>query len=242
MHRSGTSLVASWLEACGLSIHDGNVMGPNVGNIRGHFEDLDFVDLQAAAIKSQYPASDGWKMFGEASPLLTSTDLLLAQRILTNRNQKYKLWGWKDPRSIVFLEQWREIIPSLKTVLIWRPCFDVVYSLIQRAQRSQKKLLKISLGASVKLWKYYNRLACDYKEKYPEDTLLFSLEFILQHDKRVWSLLNERLHIGLDYSPLTSSYDRKILHRGLPPFLKPAASFSFRSRELEDRLRTLSDT
>ena len=41
MHRSGTSLVASWLESSGLVIHDGAFLGPSVGNEKGNFEDAD---------------------------------------------------------------------------------------------------------------------------------------------------------------------------------------------------------
>jgi hypothetical protein len=216
-------------------------MGPNVGNIRGHFEDLDFVDLQAAAIKSQYPASDGWKMFGGALPLLAPADIQLAQKILTIRNEKYKLWGWKDPRSVVFLEQWREIIPSLKTIMIWRSCFEVVFSLVQRARRSKNPILKIGLEESVQLWKFYNRQICNYKENHPDDILLFSLEFILQNDRRVWHLVNQRLRITLDYYPLASKFDSRLLHRGRLPMLRSLASFALGSRELEGKLSGLSD-
>ena len=65
MHRSGTSLTASWLEHCGLMVHDGNFYGPDTGNPKGHFEDKEFVDLHASAILLEKPKSKGWKVVTE---------------------------------------------------------------------------------------------------------------------------------------------------------------------------------
>ena len=41
MHRSGTSMVAAYLQQAGVSIGR-NLIGPAPGNPRGHFEDRDF--------------------------------------------------------------------------------------------------------------------------------------------------------------------------------------------------------
>ena len=44
MHRSGTSVIAQWLQRCGLCLGE-NLLGPAIGNNEGHFEDTDFVFL-----------------------------------------------------------------------------------------------------------------------------------------------------------------------------------------------------
>ena len=62
MHRSGTSLVASWLNLCGLILDQGRVIPPLIGNKKGFFEDLDFVLLQEKSIMQQIPFSGGWKV------------------------------------------------------------------------------------------------------------------------------------------------------------------------------------
>ena len=72
MHRSGTSLTASWLARCQLQIADGRLLGPGIGNPRGHFEDLDFSDLQEAAIER---AHGSWRAT-DSRPLTFSTDEL----------------------------------------------------------------------------------------------------------------------------------------------------------------------
>jgi hypothetical protein len=56
MHRSGTSLTAMWLSACGLDI-GADLMSGQFDNPKGHFEDLELVklhenDLQQKGLKS----------------------------------------------------------------------------------------------------------------------------------------------------------------------------------------------
>ena len=41
MHRSGTSLTASLFQSLGVNIGE-KLLGPELGNIRGHFEDIAF--------------------------------------------------------------------------------------------------------------------------------------------------------------------------------------------------------
>ena len=44
MHRSGTSLVAQWMQRCGINMGD-ELMGPKNDNIKGFYEDMDFFNL-----------------------------------------------------------------------------------------------------------------------------------------------------------------------------------------------------
>jgi len=41
MHRSGTSLISHWLNSCGLNLGE-TLLGPDIGNIEGHYEDVNF--------------------------------------------------------------------------------------------------------------------------------------------------------------------------------------------------------
>src|SRR5262245_3946517 len=51
-HRSGTSVIASILQSAGLDIGQ-NLLGPDHGNVRGHFEDVDFLEFHRRALTSQ---------------------------------------------------------------------------------------------------------------------------------------------------------------------------------------------
>ena len=65
MHHYGTSLTTSWIEHCNLPIHDGKFIGPHVGNQMGHFDDNSFRQLQSAAILSESPLSNNWKILAD---------------------------------------------------------------------------------------------------------------------------------------------------------------------------------
>ncbi len=241
MHRSGTSLISSWIESSGLRIHNGNLMGSSLSNSRGHFEDWDFVDLHSSIIQTEDPNSHGWKIFEEKFLTFRRNHISNAKKLVNERNAKYEEWGWKDPRSVFFLEQWKEIIPKLKVLFIWRPCYEVVQSLIKRSREEDIIALKITISESVKLWICYNRKVCEYKLKHPNDTLLLYLDYILQHDRRALDLLNKKLQIDLRYEPLNKVYQENLLHRR-SELLPQLFCLYYRSYKIEETLRNLTET
>ncbi len=241
MHRSGTSLTASWIESCGLSINDSNLIGPSADNSKGHFEDQDFVDLHSSSIRLGNPKSIGWKVFAATSLAFTDNQLVRAHTLVRERNEKFSVWGWKDPRSVMFLMQWKEVIPALKVLLVWRPCSEVVDSLIKRSKRRASHInFKVKLLEAVKLWVYYNARMCEYKQKHPIDTLLFNIEDIIKHDRSVLELINERFKLGLKYKPISILYDPSLLHRK-PSLVARIVSAYDGSATLEKSLRNLSN-
>lgn len=243
MHRSGTSLVASWLESCGLPIHDGDVLESTPANPRGHFEDKDFVDLQTSAICQHRPKSRGWKIFPNSFLTFDEKQLGYAYQLVSKRNAKYGIWGWKDPRSVLFLTQWKSILPELKVLLVWRPCLEVVASITRRWQKTKKPTAKVAFHEAVKLWVYYNQRVCEYRQKYPDDTLLLPMDYVIRQDRTALDLINKRFCAGLSYFPIANLYNPNILHRESVsvPFLVRLANFYYRSSKVEKRLRELSD-
>ena len=241
MHRSGTSLTASWLQLCGLRIDDRALYGPSVGNPKGHFEDVDFVELHASAARSQHPASDGWRVFGSDFLEFPLEERKRAISLVHSRAAKYRSWGWKDPRSVMFLPQWKNLVPSLKTVLVWRPCSEVVASLVRRSSnRGSNHHYRISLLQSVRLWKYYNERVCEYKTLYPNESLLLCIHDILQDDRRVLELINQRFGTDLTFRPIRGLFDPNVMHRRAGLRVRAMATVCH-AAELEVRLRESSD-
>ncbi len=60
MHRSGTSLTASILQSSGVNIGE-RLVGKEIGNEKGHFEDLDMVDFHKEVLLSQGIEINGLK-------------------------------------------------------------------------------------------------------------------------------------------------------------------------------------
>jgi hypothetical protein len=71
--------------------------------------------------------------------------------------------------------------------------------------------MKIGFIKSFRLWKSYTRLLIEYKKKYYQETLLFSLKSIVNSDHEVLSRINSEFQMELDYTPLETIFDRELL-------------------------------
>lgn len=242
MGRSGTSLTTSWLEKCGLSVHDGQVLGANAGNTHGHFEDQEFLDFHAQVITRHAPRSQGWKVDGADFLSFTPDERKRARTLAARRAARRVAWGWKDPRSLWFLPEWKAIVPDLKVLLLWRPCVQVVRSLLKRSKEAHHHPhLHVTVPQAVALWRAANERVCGYKQLYPADTVLLPLSVVVQHDRRAWEHLNARLELGLNYRPLCQVYDPALLHGQPSSRLRRALAWVRGGFDLEKRLAELSD-
>ena len=61
MHRSGTSLTASLLSALGVDLGR-ELLPPDKNNLRGYFEDIDFLDLQREILAQSCLPNDGGQL------------------------------------------------------------------------------------------------------------------------------------------------------------------------------------
>lgn len=212
MHRSGTSLVASWLEQCGLVISDGRLHPATVGNERGHFEDVDFERLHRRVILRRYPASRGWVVPAGAELHLSRRDRLKARRLIRRRSRTYAVWGWKDPRTSLFLWDYRRLVPDLKVCAIWRPKEEVVDSLLRRASLTDNPHMLVSEAEAGVCWRLYNDRIDEYVGSTPS-AIKVPLSQLLRDDRRVFDRVNELLGGRLSYVSLSEVYDAGLLKR-----------------------------
>jgi hypothetical protein len=103
MHRSGTSLVASLLESAGLDIGK-RLLDPNYGNPCGYFENIDFLKLHEEILYSLGINEIGWTLESNISPPHYYIDL--AYKLVEKNKSVITSWGWKDPRTTLFLPFW----------------------------------------------------------------------------------------------------------------------------------------
>src|SRR4051812_47462812 len=127
MHRSGTSLVAQWLQRCGLHIGT-RLVGAGRGNIEGHFEDRDFLDLHRSILISNNLPDTG--LVSEFDTALNNTHLAEIKGLIALKNSLFEEWGWKEPRTCLFLEQYMHVLPATKYIILLRDYNSVVDSLI----------------------------------------------------------------------------------------------------------------
>jgi GT2 family glycosyltransferase len=153
MHRSGTSMVARLLEACGLYLgEERDLMPPAPDNPEGFGENVRFVELNEEILTALGGGWDrppelgsGWEL-GERVSGLTSRAELLAQEFVGREP-----WGWKDPRNSLTLPLWSRVADSLAVVACVRNPLEVALSLRRRNG------ISVALGLS--LWaEHYERI------------------------------------------------------------------------------------
>lgn len=137
MHRSGTSMLASWLRACGLDVGS-ELLGEGVGNERGHYEDMDFLRLHERILRANGIDCGGLL---KTAPLQIPADMQLEMRELVARKCQSPQWGWKEPRTCLFSREYHELLPDAFGLIVFRDYALVVDSLLRRKLKKQQRRL-----------------------------------------------------------------------------------------------------
>ncbi len=158
MHRSGTSTISRAVNLLGAYLgEDADMVQPREDNPEGFWERPDIVDLDdrmLAAWKKDWdclaPQPDGWQGSEAARPFREE-----AKRLLSTQFSGKPLWAWKDPRTTMVFEIWKEAVAELNTELA---CLFVVRNPLDVA-RSHQKRDSFSLEKGFGIWFNYNLAA-----------------------------------------------------------------------------------
>lgn len=226
MHRSGTSLVSRLLECLGvfigeskqedhesvffLTINDwllgqANASWDNVYNLE--FIDVELESSMLKAIGYFLTSPQRQVYLGESRiARYPSIELLDIN------------WGWKDPRSILFIDLWKKIFPGAKILILYRNPIDVAESLRRRKEkydseiasfiathgitpllkRQHKLQLSVRVGdisEGIKLWEDYTRRALAAEERYKESVLSIRYEDLLETPWPILQRVNDFLDL-----------------------------------------------
>lgn len=131
MHRSGTSSVANWLHACGLHLGK-RLIGASVGNEKGHFEDLDFHDLHEEIFRSNNVPYGGTTKIPQLH--ISRKQVAKCKALIQHKNTLHINWGWKDPRTCLFIDMYEKFIDGPTYLILYRDATEVVNSLLKRRE------------------------------------------------------------------------------------------------------------
>jgi hypothetical protein len=154
MHRSGTSLISHWLAKCGLQLGE-KQLGPGLGNADGHFEDVEFLKIHEEVLaNNNLPASGLTDVQVDSFSIYEKEKL---KGIIKIKQQLYDQWGWKDPRTCLFLDVYQELLPDACYLIILRDYQSVVSSLLRREfkQTDEKHMARKYLSRL--WWKKFQR-------------------------------------------------------------------------------------
>lgn len=105
--------------------------GAGKGNPYGHFEDVEIVQFHSAILERE-----GWNLWTAAKlPGLRPEDEAAARRLIERRESRER-WGWKDPRTCLFLGLWNRLLPHARYLFIVRHPLLVCDSLRRRERRA----------------------------------------------------------------------------------------------------------
>src|SRR5687767_11988942 len=111
MHRSGTSFLGRLLHLAGIDMGE-DLLGPNESNPHGHFEDTALLELQRDILRRENRGEDQWVL---RPPKITAEDKARAHAYVEGRRRASAqgvVWGWKEPRTCMFLDLWAELLPG----------------------------------------------------------------------------------------------------------------------------------
>lgn len=235
MHRSGTSLISNWLYQCGLQLGEHLLQGGK-GNVEGHFEDVEFLKMHEEILTSNaFPAS-GYVYNKAIGISVYHVEKL--KSVIKVKNERYQQWGWKEPRTCLFLDLYRQLLPNSKYLVIVRDYTAVVNSLLKRdfASYEEKYLIRNRLQRI--FWTYFrrNRTAIKFYKTHTEDYLKIYIEYnehilsalkllpqkdytvvnyslLEKNDKEVFSLLTEKWHFQLHYCSFKDVYKKNLISK-----------------------------
>lgn len=174
---------------CKAGVHIGdNLIGPNPFNVDGHFENTQIValhDKQLAETNCDWLATDF--AFSDR-PVFSSKTKSTASSIVSSLSQQ-PVWGFKDPRSSLFLWDWQQQIPNVFVVVVFRHYLSCIQSMRIRAARELALNPSIT-NVEAKLWQRpstglqswitYNQQLLAFCQSNPKSVLLVQQEAIVK--------------------------------------------------------------
>jgi hypothetical protein len=150
MHRSGTSCLAGSLQEAGLYLGEVNTVAPH--NAKGNRESLAIMVLQDDLLRA-----NGGDWDAPPATVIWSVEHRARRDAIIATYPNDRIWGFKDPRTLLTLAGWLEALPSVRFVGTFRHPLAVAASLHARNG--------VPVEKSLALWSTYNCLLLDYQRR-----------------------------------------------------------------------------
>ena len=204
MHRSGTSLLASLFAGAGVNVGS-RLVGASRGNDRGHWEDLDFYEFHARALEVNGVGPEG---FACADELLVPPAMRdEAARVIAGKAAAQTRWGWKDPRTTLFLDFWQSLLPEARYVFVVRSPWEVADSLFRRGDA----IFLRHPAFAVRVWHHYNRRIVDFYLAHRSQCILKDVTQVAANPAAVFAEVRD--HLGVPVGEPPARFEEPLLQR-----------------------------
>jgi hypothetical protein len=205
MHRSGTSLLASLCEGAGVNMGKQLLGVGGGGNPKGHYEDCDFLEFHQQALLANGLGHAGYT--AQSTIHVPETMLDRAKSLIANRSGPDRIWGWKDPRTVLFLDFWHALLPNAKYLFVFRSPWEVIDSLFCRGEGE----FNSNPSLAVSVWLHCNRLIVDFIKRHPSQCVFKEVSQVVDDPAGVFNEIRDRLHVPL--GPPPGRYEEGLLHQ-----------------------------
>jgi hypothetical protein len=168
MHRSGTSLITSAFQLAGVNIGD-RLIGRHASNRRGHFEDIEFEEFHARVLRR---VGKHHLTVAQADVLEMTREEVEHAKALIARRRERRLWGWKDPRTCLFLDFWHSLLTNPRYVFVYRHPLEVVLSLFRRHLDVEIVEVVPDPLTALQSWVTHNQAMFDFSQRHQAQCVL----------------------------------------------------------------------
>lgn len=214
MGRSGTSLIASLVQRAGIHVGE-KLLAASPANPRGYFEDVDFFEFHDRLLHERgqtYLHIDSNFTF---EPIAAEVEH--ARQLLAERSHR-PVWGWKDPRTSLFLTFWQQLLPNARFLFVYRHPIEVLLSLLRRGEFDSHPSFMAGLNA----WHTYNSNILSFCDQYPDRSMLVDIDGVVEQPAKFSNLLQKKLELEscLDLEAFDKIYHANELQKtSFPPEL-----------------------
>jgi len=221
MHRSGTTLTARWLHQCGLYVGDDLLTSKfSHANPDGnHYEDRAFLKLHRQILLSNGLNAEGYitnENIQIAPQYRAQAEALIASR------QIYEQWGWKEPRTSLFMDFWQPYLPDVYALMVYRPYTRVADSLLRRKLEHPRRVRRwfyrmvyhnraAHVAHFICVWRRYNRDLLTFAARTPERTLVLRIDDLVRESEAIVHFMNSAWAFQLDTSAASHIFQRERL-------------------------------
>jgi len=191
MHRSGTSLLAAICQSAGLDIGP-DLVPAHASNPAGHFEDLGFYGFHESVLAANGRIPAGYGLF-DAPPTVSDEQRREAATLVAARRMGGRPWGWKDPRTILFLDLWLELVPEARFLFVFRDPGEVADSL----QRRGEARFQDGGAEAFRTWYRYNTLIRDFCRRHGDRAVVRELGQVMADPGAVCADVRDVLGVPL---------------------------------------------